>query len=45
MEQFTSNFACAMGRSGTHMDMAMVKQEQGEPFSSTCGASLTSAPP
>jgi hypothetical protein len=28
-EQFTSNFAGAMGRSGTHMDLAMVKQEQG----------------
>jgi hypothetical protein len=28
--QFTSNFACTMGRSGTHMDLAMVKQEQGE---------------
>jgi hypothetical protein len=29
-EQFTSNFACAMGRLGTRMDVAMVKQEQGE---------------
>jgi hypothetical protein len=29
-EQFTSNFAGAMGYSGTHMDLAMVKQEQGE---------------
>jgi hypothetical protein len=29
-EQFTSNFAGAMGCSGTHMDLAMVKQEQGE---------------
>jgi hypothetical protein len=29
-EQFTSNFAGAMGRLGTHMDLAMVKQEQGE---------------
>jgi hypothetical protein len=29
-EEFTSNFAGAMGRSGTHMDLAMVKQEQGE---------------
>jgi hypothetical protein len=29
-EQFTSNFVGAMGRSGTRMDMAMVKQEQGE---------------
>jgi hypothetical protein len=29
-EQFTSNFAGAMGRSGTRMDPAMVKQEQGE---------------
>jgi hypothetical protein len=27
---FTSNFAGAMGRSGTRMDLAMVKQEQGE---------------
>jgi hypothetical protein len=31
-EQFTSNFAGAMGRSGTRMDLAMVKQEQGETF-------------
>jgi hypothetical protein len=29
-EQFTSNFAGAMGRSGTRMDLAMVKREQGE---------------
>jgi hypothetical protein len=29
-EQFTSNFAGAMRRSGTRMDLAMVKQEQGE---------------
>jgi hypothetical protein len=29
-DQFTSNFAGAMGRSGTRMDLAMVKQEQGE---------------
>jgi hypothetical protein len=29
-EQFTSNFAGAMGRSGTRMDLAMVMQEQGE---------------
>jgi hypothetical protein len=29
-EQFTSNFAGAMGRLGTRMDLAMVKQEQGE---------------
>jgi hypothetical protein len=29
-EQFTSNFAGAMGRSGTRMDLAVVKQEQGE---------------
>jgi hypothetical protein len=29
-EQFTSNFAGAMGCSGTRMDLAMVKQEQGE---------------
>jgi hypothetical protein len=29
-EQFTSNFAAAMGRSGTRMDLAMVKQEEGE---------------
>jgi hypothetical protein len=29
-EQFTSNFAGAMGRSGTRMDLAMVKQELGE---------------
>jgi hypothetical protein len=28
--QFTSNFAGAMGRSGTRMDRAMVKKEQGE---------------
>jgi hypothetical protein len=29
-DQFTSNFAGAMGRSGTRMDLAMVKLEQGE---------------
>jgi hypothetical protein len=29
-EQFTSNFAGAMGRLGTRMDLAMIKQEQGE---------------
>jgi hypothetical protein len=29
-EQFTSNFTGAMGCSGTRMDLAMVKQEQGE---------------
>jgi hypothetical protein len=29
-DQFTSNFAGAMGRSGTRMDLAMVKQEQGK---------------
>jgi hypothetical protein len=29
-EQFTSNFAGAMGRSGSRIDLAMVKQEQGE---------------
>jgi hypothetical protein len=29
-EKFTSNFAGAMGLSGTRMDLAMVKQEQGE---------------
>jgi hypothetical protein len=29
-DQFTINFAGAMGRSGTRMDLAMVKQEQGE---------------
>jgi hypothetical protein len=29
-EQFTSNFACTMGCSGTRKDLAMVKQEQGE---------------
>jgi hypothetical protein len=29
-DQFTSNFAGAMGRSGTRMDLAMVMQEQGE---------------
>jgi hypothetical protein len=28
--QFTNNFAGAMGRSGTRMDLAMVNQEQGE---------------
>jgi hypothetical protein len=28
--QFTSNFMGAMGRSGTRMDLAVVKQEQGE---------------
>jgi hypothetical protein len=29
-DQFTSNFAGAMGRSGTRKDLALVKQEQGE---------------
>jgi hypothetical protein len=29
-DQFTSNFAGAMGRSGTRMDLEMVKKEQGE---------------
>jgi hypothetical protein len=29
-EQFTSNFAGAMGRSGTRMDLAMIKQKQGQ---------------
>jgi hypothetical protein len=29
-QQFTSNIAGAMGRSGTRMDLAMVKQEQSE---------------
>jgi hypothetical protein len=29
-EQFTNNFAGTMGRSGTRMDLLMVKQEQGE---------------
>jgi hypothetical protein len=29
-EQFTSNFAGAMGRSGTRMDLAIVKQEHGK---------------
>jgi hypothetical protein len=29
-DQITSNFVGAMGRSGTHMDLAMVKQEQDE---------------
>jgi hypothetical protein len=28
--QFTSNFVGAMGCSSTHMDLVMVKQEQGE---------------
>jgi hypothetical protein len=28
--QFTSNFVGAMGRSSTRMDLAQVKQEQGE---------------
>jgi hypothetical protein len=32
-DQFTSNFAGAMGHSGTRMDLAMVKQEQGETLS------------
>jgi hypothetical protein len=29
-EKFTSNFAGAMGRSGTRTDLTMVKKEQGE---------------
>jgi hypothetical protein len=43
-EQFTSNFTGAMGRSGTRMDLAMLKQEQGETFASTYNAFSTSAP-
>jgi hypothetical protein len=47
-EQFTSNFAGAMGRSGTRMDLAMVKQEQGETLRKymrrSCVVSSTSAP-
>jgi hypothetical protein len=39
-EQFTSNFAGAMGRSGTRMDLAMAR-----PSASTCAASSSSAPP
>jgi hypothetical protein len=31
-EQFISNFEGSMGRSGTRMYLAMVKQEQGETF-------------
>jgi hypothetical protein len=31
-EQFTNNFAGAMGSSSTRMDLAMLKQEQGETF-------------
>jgi hypothetical protein len=34
--QFTSNFAGTMGRSGTHMNLAMVKQEQGEMLYMRC---------
>jgi hypothetical protein len=44
-DQFASNFAGIMGCSGTHMDLAMVKQEQGETLRSTCGASSTRLPP
>jgi hypothetical protein len=44
-DQFTSNFVGAMGRSGTRIDLAMVKQKQARPFASTCGASSTSALP
>jgi hypothetical protein len=43
-DQFTSNFAGAMGRSSTRMDLAMVKQEQARPSASTCSVSSTSAP-
>jgi hypothetical protein len=45
-EQFISNFAGAMGRSGTCMDLAMVKQEQGETICKYmwCGVSSTSVP-
>jgi hypothetical protein len=44
-EQFTSNFAGAMGRSGTRMDLTMVKQEQGETLRKYMRTSSTSAPP
>jgi hypothetical protein len=44
-ERITSNFAGAMGRSGTRMNLAMVKQEQGETLRSTCAAFSTSALP
>jgi hypothetical protein len=43
-EQFTSNFVGAMGRSGTRMDLAMVKQEQGETLRKYMRCSLTSVP-
>jgi hypothetical protein len=33
-----------MGRSGTRMDLAMVKQDRARPCASTCGASSTSVP-
>jgi hypothetical protein len=34
-EQFTSNFTGAMGRLGTRMDLAMIKQEQGDASSTS----------
>jgi hypothetical protein len=44
-EQFTSNFAGAMGRSGTRMDLAMVKPEQGECDNPTRDNSVLSPKP
>jgi hypothetical protein len=43
-DQFTSNFAGTMGRSGTCMDLAMVKHEQGETLRKYSDAFLTSVP-
>jgi hypothetical protein len=41
-QQFTSNFANAMDRSGTRMDLAMVKQEQGETLRKYCRCGIWS---
>jgi hypothetical protein len=44
-EQFTSNFAGAMGRSGTRMDWPWSSRNKARPSASTCAASSTSALP
>jgi hypothetical protein len=44
-EQFTSNFAGAMGRSGTRMDLPWSSRNKARPSANTCVASSTSAPP
>jgi hypothetical protein len=43
--QFTNNFAGAMGHSGTHMDLDMVKKKQGETLRQCMRTFLTRARP